>query len=56
MDIKEILEDAGYEVVEEAADGFDAGKPVSESITRSGSTDVKMPLLDGLSAANDHQR
>lgn len=51
MDIKEILEDAGYEVVEEAADGFDAVEACKKHHPDLVLMDVKMPLLDGLSAA-----
>ena len=43
MDLREILESRGYQVVGEAADGFDAVDLVL--------LDIKMPLMDGLSAA-----
>lgn len=51
MDLKEMLEEKGYQVVGEAADGFDAVevcKAVSPDLIL---MDIKMPLLDGLSAA-----
>lgn len=51
MDLKELLEEKGYQVVGEAADGFDAVevcKAVSPDLVL---MDIKMPLLDGLSAA-----
>jgi len=51
MDLKELLEEKGYEVVGEAADGFDAVevcKRVSPDLLL---LDIKMPLLDGLSVA-----
>ena len=51
MDIKEILENAGYDVVEEAADGFDAVEACKKHHPDLILMDVKMPLLDGLSAA-----
>lgn len=51
MDIKEILEGAGYDVVEEAADGFDAVEACKKHHPDLVLMDVKMPLLDGLSAA-----
>lgn len=51
MDIKEILENAGYDVVEEAADGFDAVEACKKHRPDLVLMDVKMPLLDGLSAA-----
>lgn len=51
MDLKEILEDAQYEVVGEAADGFDAVEICKEAKPDLILMDIKMPLLDGLSAA-----
>jgi len=51
MDIKEILESAGYDVVEEAADGFDAVEACKKHHPDLVLMDVKMPLLNGLSAA-----
>lgn len=51
MDIKEILENSGYEVLEEAADGFDAVEACKKHHPDLALLDVKMPLLDGLSAA-----
>ncbi|MCI8537692.1 MAG: response regulator [Oscillospiraceae bacterium] len=51
IDIKEILESAGYDVVGEAADGFDAVEACKKLHPDLVLMDVKMPLLDGLSAA-----
>lgn len=51
MDIKEILEEKGYEVVGEAADGFDAVELCKTKKPELVLMDIKMPLLDGLSAA-----
>lgn len=51
MDIKEILESAGYDVVDEAADGFDAVEVCKKHHPDLVLMDVKMPLLNGLSAA-----
>jgi len=50
MDLREMLEHSGYEVVGEAGDGFDAlelCKTVRPDLVL---MDIKMPLLDGLSA------
>ena len=51
MDIKEILTEKGYEVVGEAADGFDAVEICKTQKPDLILMDIKMPLLDGLSAA-----
>ena len=51
MDIKEILEEKGYEVIGEAADGFDAVELCKAQKPELVLMDIKMPLLDGLSAA-----
>lgn len=51
MDIKEILEEKGYEVIGEAADGFDAVELCKTKKPELVLMDIKMPLLDGLSAA-----
>ncbi|MDO4544800.1 MAG: response regulator [Bacillota bacterium] len=51
FDIKEQLEDAGYQVVGEAADGFDAIELCRKHRPDLLLLDIKMPLLDGLSAA-----
>lgn len=51
IDIKEILESVGYDVVGEAADGFDAVEACKKLHPDLVLMDVKMPLLDGLSAA-----
>ncbi|NLY47268.1 MAG: response regulator [Tissierella sp.] len=51
LDIKEILEDANYEVVGEASDGFEAISVCSNVLPDLVIMDIKMPLLDGLSAA-----
>lgn len=51
MDIKEILELNGYEVVGEALDGFDAVELCRKHHPDFVIMDVKMPLLDGIKAA-----
>lgn len=51
MDIKEILTDKGYEVIGEVGDGFDAVEICKEQKPDLVLMDIKMPLLDGLSAA-----
>lgn len=51
MDLKELLEEKGYRVVGEAADGFDAVEVCKAQAPDIVLMDIKMPLLDGLSAA-----
>lgn len=51
MDIKEILEKEGHNVVAEAADGFDAVEYCRNQHPDLVVMDVKMPLLDGITAA-----
>lgn len=51
MDLRELLEEAGYEVVGEASDGFDAVEICRQTRPNLVLLDIKMPLLDGLSAA-----
>ena len=51
MDLKELLTEEGYQVVGEAADGFDAVEACKQSRPDLVLMDIKMPLLDGLSAA-----
>ncbi|WDV45103.1 response regulator [Clostridiaceae bacterium M8S5] len=51
MDLSEILEDAGYNVVATVADGFDAIEMCREFKPDLILMDVKMPLLNGLKAA-----
>ncbi|WP_283674525.1 ANTAR domain-containing response regulator [Butyricicoccus sp. Marseille-Q5471] len=51
MDLKEILSEKGYDVVGEAADGFDAIELCKQLSPDLVIMDIKMPLLDGLSAA-----
>ena len=51
MDLKELLSAQGYQVVGEAADGFDAIEMCRQTQPDLVLLDVKMPLLDGLSAA-----
>ena len=51
MDRKELLTGEGYQVVGEAADGFDAVEACKQTRPDLVLMDVKMPLLDGLSAA-----
>ena len=52
MDIKEILTEAGYNVVGEASDGFDAVELCRIHKPDLALLDIKMPLLDGLNAVN----
>ena len=51
MDLREILESKGYQVVGEAADGFDAVELCRTYVPDLVLLDIKMPLMDGLSAA-----
>ncbi len=51
MDLREILERQGYEVVAEAADGFDVVECCKKEHPDLVIMDVKMPLLDGITAA-----
>ena len=51
MDIAEILEEAGYNVVGQAVDGFDAVELCKKHKPDLVVMDVKMPLLDGLKAS-----
>ena len=51
LDLREMLEEAGFEVVAEAADGETAVALVAEHRPDLAVLDVKMPRLDGISAA-----
>jgi two-component system, response regulator PdtaR len=51
LDLKEMLEESGYAVVGEAGDGESAVKLVTELKPDLVILDVKMPILDGISAA-----
>ena len=51
LDLVEMLREAGYEVVGEAGDGAEAVRLVEELRPDVVVLDVKMPVLDGLSAA-----
>lgn len=51
MDIKEMLESSGYDVVGKAADGFDAIEQCRRNLPDLVVMDIKMPLIDGLAAA-----
>lgn len=51
MDLHEILTEAGYNVVGEASDGFDAIELCRSKRPDLVLLDIKMPLLDGLKAA-----
>lgn len=53
LDLKEILEEEGYEVVGETGRGDEAVKLVSELTPDLAILDIKMPGLDGLSAARE---
>lgn len=51
LDLKEMLEEDGYEVVGEAGDGESAVRLTAEHAPDLVILDVKMPVLDGISAA-----
>ncbi|MCI5649501.1 MAG: ANTAR domain-containing response regulator [Fusicatenibacter sp.] len=51
MDLREMLEKEGYEIAGEAADGFDAVEVCRREKPDLVIMDVKMPLLDGLTAS-----
>lgn len=51
LDLKEMLEEEGYEVVGEAGDGESAIRLTAEHVPDLVILDVKMPILDGISAA-----
>ncbi len=51
MDLAEMLEEEGYEVVGQAANGEDAVKLAAQHRPDLVILDVKMPVLDGISAA-----
>jgi AmiR/NasT family two-component response regulator len=51
MDLVEMLDEAGYEVVAEASNGEEAVKLAVEVKPDLAILDVKMPVLDGISAA-----
>lgn len=51
LDLKEMLESEGYQVVQEAADGFDAVEACKRHRPDLILMDIKMPLLDGFAAA-----
>jgi response regulator NasT len=51
MDLAEMLQEEGYEVVGQAANGEDAVKLAAEHRPDLVILDVKMPVLDGISAA-----
>ncbi|WP_142414339.1 ANTAR domain-containing response regulator [Hathewaya massiliensis] len=50
MDLREMLETAGYNVVGEASDGFDAIELCKKHRPDLILMDIKMPLLDGINA------
>lgn len=50
MDIREMLEEEGYDVVAEASDGFDVIELARKHFPELIIMDIKMPLLDGLNA------
>lgn len=51
LDIRDILESAGYQVVGEASDGFEAIRVCQELKPDLVIMDIKMPILDGLTAS-----
>lgn len=52
MDIRDILEEANYNVVGEATDGFEAIELCKSHQPDLVIMDIQMPLLDGLKAGN----
>ena len=53
MDLVEMLIEAGYEVLAQASDGAEAIELVHEHKPELAILDVKMPILDGISAAEE---
>ena len=53
MDLIEMLAEAGYEVIAQAGDGAQAIELVQEHKPDLAILDVKMPILDGISAAEE---
>lgn len=53
MDLVELLEHAGYEVVGQASDGKAALQAIKELAPDVAVIDVKMPLLDGIEVAHN---
>jgi response regulator NasT len=53
MDLIEMLKEAGYEVIAQASDGAQAIELVREHKPDLAILDVKMPILDGISAAEE---
>ena len=53
MDLVEMLAEAGYEVIAQASDGAQAIELVQEHKPELAILDVKMPILDGISAAEE---
>ena len=53
MDLVEMLGEAGYEVIAQASDGAQAIELVQEHKPDLAILDVKMPVLDGISAAEE---
>lgn len=51
IDIREMLEEAGYDVVGEASDGFDAIEMCRKHLPNMVIMDIKIPLLDGINAS-----
>ncbi len=51
MDLQEMLEEAGYNVVGQASDGFEAIDVCQEQRPDLVIMDIKMPVLDGLKAS-----
>jgi response regulator NasT len=53
MDLVEMLGEAGYQIVAQASDGAEAISLVAEHKPDLAILDVKMPILDGISAAEE---
>jgi response regulator NasT len=53
MDLVEMLGEAGYQIVAQASDGAEAIALVAEHKPDLAILDVKMPILDGISAAEE---
>ena len=56
LDLKEILEEEGYEVVGETGRGDDAIELVRELEPDLAILDIKMPGMDGLDRGRGHRR
>jgi len=53
VDLKELLEESGYEVVAEAGDGREALRLINQVKPHLAILDIKMPSMDGISVAKE---